>query len=240
MLPAWTGTSQGPGPRRAERRERAGPVAAHRREGRSGAASGRRTGRANVAAVASRDDAEAIRAPRSRSSMRPAPAPGRPRPPRRPPGARGPGRGVTAASDQSPADATGSRHQPRAERQEHQGSEQVRGIRLHVGRVADRVEARPRRSPRPAAAAPRGRPGPPRRGTATTSPPLSQREQPERPLRKTQKPDRRQLDPEEQRRADLAVVQRPEQVEVAAAEEVDGDERLVPPEGKVHGIASHA
>ena len=65
----------------------------------------------------------------------------------------------------------------------------------------------------------------------------TKREQPKRPLGEAQELHQRQLGPQEEDRADLPIVERPEQVEVVAADEVDRDESLVPPERVVHRVA---
>ena len=60
--------------------------------------------------------------------------------------------------------------------------------------------------------------------------PAERGKQPERPFRKAKQSDGRQLDPEEEERADLGIVQRPKQIEIASIQEIDGEERLVVPD----------
>ena len=123
----------------------------------------------------------------------------------------------------------------RAREQRHR-NEQVRGIRLHVRRVPDRViRDRKDRHGQKQRHAPEYAPGHvPEQEHARDR--TEQREEPERPLGEAQELHRRQLRPEEKEWANLAVVERPEQVEVAALEEVNADERLIPPERVVHRV----
>ena len=67
--------------------------------------------------------------------------------------------------------------------------------------------------------------------------PAEEREQPQGHLREGKHADRRQLDEPEEHGRDLSVVERPEQVGVAAVEEIRREHRLVAPEREVQQVA---
>ncbi len=120
---------------------------------------------------------------------------------------------------------------------EGQGDEQVRGVRLDVGSMPDRVDGhrkdRDRQQQCPT----------PKQSTCRDSEDHHARQgagegkESQGPFREPEQPNRTQLRPEKQERANLAIIERREKVAIASTKQVDPNERLIPPEGEVEPIA---
>ncbi len=136
-----------------------------------------------------------------------------------------------------PSDAPGPPPPLDRQPQQCQRHEQVGGIRLHLRDV-------PERPPRHGEDRHRQQQGDPAQHAPGDVPeqghardPAQEREQPQRHLREAEQLDRRELDQEEQDGRDLAEVERPEKIGIAAVEEVRREHRLVAPEGVIQQVA---
>ena len=148
----------------------------------------------------------------------------------------------TAGSDhrrQSPrANGFARPAEPMDRQREHrQGEEEVARIGLGLGRIADgRIG-----DGEDAEGHDQGGPAQQQPGQVAeeeqAGDPANKRHEPQGVFRKAQQLDDRKLAPEEQGRRDLDVVQRFEQIEIAAVEEVGGQHRLVFPQGKPQQVA---
>ena len=116
--------------------------------------------------------------------------------------------------------------------QQEQGDEQVRGIGLGLGGMANRMHAHGEdadghHGPEILTAEDRACESPHEKETAQTT---ENRKQSQRPFGEPGQVEDETLGPEVEQGGDLAIVERPEQVEISPPDEVDGDETLVRPE----------